>query len=62
MTCNWSVEVGIASNRYLPSDGESKIEIVQTACQDKKIKMNKDKSFIIFLYFKSIILSFYNQV
>lgn len=48
MICNWSFEVGIASNRHLLTDGELKIEIVQTACQDKKIKMNKDNNLIIF--------------
>lgn len=39
--CNRLFEVGIASNRYLLSNGEFNLEIVQTACQGKKIIINK---------------------
>jgi len=39
--CNRLFEVGIASNRYLLSNGEYYLEIVQTACQGKKIIIKK---------------------
>ena len=41
ITCNRLFEVGIASNRYLLSNGEFYLEIVQTACQGKKIIIKK---------------------